>query len=276
MPYRRSLLSVTRLFAGLISPRSRSGQSWRDALSLVQSGACAAVSLDCFDTLLARGIPDWEQLVLAETAGAEAGYSAPQARDKLRTARERAKRLAAGDQEPTAESIWIEYCMAMRMHERMAAQLCAHEMKLLEMTSCASAEATDFLAAVEKLRLPWIVCSDTRWSAASLSSLLRGKGIAVDAESILSSCDHGKSKFRGGLYPIAYQRLEETLGRRVPLSSILHVGDNFFADNCSAAAFGMLTVNVPSALRQPASTEDVDVVKDYLDAVRRDIALGIR
>lgn len=272
----RSFLSLARLSAGFLSPRSHCGRSWSDALSLVQSGACAAVSLDCFDTLLARGIPDWEQIVLAETAGVEAGYSAPQARDKLRAACERAKRLAAGDQEPAAESIWIEYCAAMRMHGRMAPQLCAHEMKLLEMTSLASAEATDFLAAIEKLRLPWIVCSDTRWSAISLSRLLSGKGFTIEAESILSSCDHGKSKFRGGLYPIAYQRLAVALGRRVPPSAILHIGDNFFADNCSGAAFGMLTVNVPSASRRPAPAADTDAVTAYLEAVRQDIAIGIR
>lgn len=272
----RSLQSVTRLLSGFLSPLCHSGRSWSDALSLVQSGSCAAVSLDCFDTLLARGIPDWEQLALAETAGLEAGYSAPQARHSLRAARARARHLAAGAQEPTAASIWTEYCIAIHIPEQAATQLCAHELKLLEMTSIASAEALNFVVAVESLHLPWIVCSDTRWSATLLSGLLRGKGFAIGAESTFCSCDHGKSKFRGGLYPIAYQRMVDTLGRNVPPSSILHVGDNFFADNCSAAAFGMPTVNVPSALRQPAPTEAVDVVKAYLEAVRRDIALGIR
>lgn len=272
----RSLQSVTRLFAGFLSPLCRSGRSWSDALSLAQSGSCAAISLDCFDTLLTRRIPDWEQLVLAETAGLEAGYSALQARHSLRAARARAKHLATGDQEPTAASIWTEYCIAIHISEQAAMQLCAHELKLLQMTSFASAEALNFVLAVESLHLPWIVCSDTRWSATALSGLLRGKGFAIGPKSTFCSCDHGKSKFRGGLYPIAYRRMVEALGQNVPPSSILHVGDNFFADNCSAAAFGMLTVNVPSASRQPAPTEDVDAVKAYLEVVRRDIALGIR
>jgi hypothetical protein len=272
----RSLQSVTRLFTGSLSPRSRSGRSWSDALSLVQTGAFAAVSLDCFDTLLARGIPDREQLVLAETAGLGTGYSASQALRSLSVGRERAKRLAAGDQEPTAASIWTEYCAAIGIPQSAATQLCAHELKLLEMTSFASPEALNFVTAVESFHLPWIVCSDTRWSATFLSGLLRGKGFAIGPESIFCSCDHGKSKFRGGLYPIAYQCMIETIGRNVPPSSILHIGDNFFADNCSAAAFGMLTVNIPSALRQPAPAADADVVKAYLETVRRDIALGIR
>ena len=272
----RTLVSVTRLCAGFLSPRCRCGQNWSDALSLVESGTCVAISLDCFDTLLARGIPDWEQQVLAETAGLEAGHSALKARHIFNVAHKRAKRLAAGDQEPTAVSIWTEYCDSIGIPKRVAKQLCAHEMKLLEMTSHASTDALNFVAAVESLHLPWIVCSDTRWTAASLSRLLRGKGFAIESESTLSSCDQSKSKFRGGLYPIAYQYMLETLGRKVAPSSILHVGDNFFSDNCSAAAFGMLTVNVPPASRQPVSAADSDSVKAYLETARQDIALCLR
>ncbi len=272
----RSLLSVTRLLAGFLSPRSRSGQSWSDALSLVQTGACAAVSLDCFDTLLARGIPDHEQLVLAETAGMEAGYSALQARDNLRVAHQRAKHLSGGDQEPTAASIWVQYCIISGLSEQVATQLCAHELKLLEMTSIASADALNLVAAIESRRLPWIVCSDTRLSASVLSGLLRGKGFAIAPESIFSSSDHRKSKFRGGLHSIAYQHVVETLGRDIPPSAILHVGDNFFADNCSAASFGMRSVNVPAASLQPGQAADTDAINAYLELVRRDLALDNR
>jgi FMN phosphatase YigB (HAD superfamily) len=270
----RSFLSFARLSAGFLSPRCRSGRNWSDALSLVQSGACAAVSLDCFDTLLARGIPDWEQHVLAETAGMEAGLSAHQALNSLCLARERAQRLAAGDEEPTAASIWTQYCIIIGIPERAAAQLCTHELKLLEMTSIASADALNLVATIQAHQLPWFVCSDTRWSASLLSGLLRGKGFAIAPESIFSSSDHHRSKFRGGLYSIAYRHLVVALGREVPPSAILHVGDNFFADNCSAASFGMRTVNVPAASLQPGQAAGDGAINTYLESVRRDLAFG--
>ena len=272
----RSFLSVARLSAGFLSPRCHSGRSWSDALSLVQSGACVAVSLDCFDTLLARGIPDWEQHVLAEVGGMIAGLSARQARHCLSLARKRALRLAGGDKEPSTAAIWGQYCFITGLPERVAAQFCIHELKLLEITSRASADALSFVATIQALRLQWIVCSDTRWSAFALSGLLQGKGFAIGPESVFCSSDHCSSKFRGRLYSIAYQHLVESLGRNVPPAAILHVGDNFFADNCSAASFGMRTVNVPAASLPPGHVADTDAINAYLDLVRRDITLGVQ
>lgn len=264
-------MSIARLSAGFLSPRCRRGRSWSDALSLVQSGTCAAVSLDCFGTLLARESVDWEQRIIAETVGREAGYSKSQSHRFLKGARVNAQRLAGGDEEPTAESIWTEYCTALGISD-MGMRLCADELKLLEMTSHAVAEALHFVAAVARLHLPWIVCSDTRWPAPLLTGLLEGKGFVVPPESVFCSCDHRKNKFRGGLYSITYRYLTETLGRHLPPSTILHVGDSFFADSCSAARFGMQTVNVPAAMPTPEQVTGAESAIAYLAALRQDLA----
>jgi FMN phosphatase YigB (HAD superfamily) len=268
-----SILSMARLTAGFLSRRNHLGHSWDAAFSVLRSGRCAGVSMDCFGTLLARGSTDWEQHILAETVGFEAGYSQPRAKRLFKKALEQAKLVAGGDQEPAAKSIWTEYCIALGVPD-MATQLSAHELKLLEITSNAADRALPFVDAVKNLQLPWIVCSDTRWPASELCWLLREKGFDIPLESVFCSCDHRKSKFRGGLYSVAYKHLIEALGRQVPPRTILHVGDNFLADNCSAASFGMLTVNVPPACRQtePAA----DTIGTYLELARQDIALGIR
>lgn len=271
----RSMISAARLFAGFLSPRSSLGRGWDEALSIAQTGRFTVVSLDCFGTLLARESVDWEQRILAETVGREAGYSESRSRQFLKAARVKAQHLAGGDEEPTAESIWTEYCAVLGIPD-LAKQISAHELKLLEMTSSATSDALKFVAAVENLELPWIVCSDTRWPAQALSGLLGGKGFAVPQESIFCSCDHRRSKFRGGLYSIAYQHLAETLGQRILPADILHIGDNFFADKCSAAHFGMRVVKVPSAQRDRGQTAEMDSANAYLERVRQDIALGVR
>lgn len=245
-------------------------------MALVRSGSCAGVSLDCFDTLLARGAPDWEQKALAEAIAAENGFSTLQARDMLRLAHKRAKQLVGGDEEPSAVLIWTEFCISLGIPEHVATQLCAHEMKLLDMTSIVSCEASGFVAALESRRIPWIVCSDTRWPAAALSKLLHDKGLPVRPESIVTSCDHRKSKFRGGLYSVAHEHLAQTLGQPVSPSDILHVGDNFLSDVCSAACFGMLAVSIPRAKLGPAFAADLAEVESYLATARQDIAHCVR
>lgn len=272
----RSLLSAARLASGFVSRQRRIRQGWHGALSLVESGACAGISIDCFDTLLARGVPDWEQLALAEIAGSATGHSAGQSRQFLHAAIGRARRLAPGDREPGAALIWTEYCATAGIPPHVATLLADHELKLLETTSLASAEAMGFIAAVEKCRLPWVVSSDTRWPRAALSRLLTGKGFAVAAKSIFASCDHHQSKFRGGLYSIAYQHMIGTLGRHVPRSDFLHVGDNFLADVCSAACFGMLAIQVPPAPRMPPAAVDGEPVQSLLAGARQEIADSLR
>lgn len=272
----RSLSSAARLLAGFLSPRCHVGRSWGDALSLIQSGSCAGVSLDCFDTLLARGVPDWEQDALAATVASEAGYSAFQARDILKLARRRAQQRVGGDGEPAAVSIWTEFCVAVGIPERLAMQLCAHELALLEMTSMASYEATEFIADVEARHIAWLVCSDTRWPATALHQLLGSKGVAVSPESIFCSCDHRKSKFRGGLYSIAHRRLAEILGQPISPKNIVHIGDNFLADTCSAACFGMLAIQVPPAPRMPSASVDGEPIRSLLAGARQEIADSLR
>lgn len=272
MPSLRSLFSAARLLAGFVSPRRRAGRSWDDALSLVRSGACAGVSVDCFDTLLARAEPDWEQHALAELVGAATGHAGQDARRMLRLATRRARR-GAGD-EPAAAVIWAEYCNALGIPGRLAAQLCKHELKLLEMTSTASVDALEFIAAVERLRLPWIVCSDTRWSRAELSWLLSLKGFCVAGEAVFASCDYGQSKFRGGLYAIAQEHLRTTLEPRESRADIVHVGDNFLADCCSAACHGWHAIVIPP--QRQIGARVAAAVSSHLEAVRQEVAESLR
>lgn len=270
MPSFRSLSSAVRLLAGFVSPR-RAGRSWGDALSLVRSGACAGVSVDCFDTLLARAEPDWEQHALAELVGTAAGHAGPEARRMLRLATRRARRGA--DDEPGAAVIWAEYCNELGIPGQLAARLRAHELRLLEMTSTASVDAIEFVAAVERLRLPWIVCSDTRWSRAELSWLLSRKGFDVAGEAVFASCDHGQSKFRGGLYAIAQEHLRTTLGPQASRANIVHVGDNFLADCCSAACHGWRAIVIPPQ-RQIGGR--AAAVSSHLETVRQEVAESLR
>lgn len=271
----RSLLSAARLLAGFASPRLRVGRSWNDAMSLVRSDACAGISVDCFDTLLARAMPDWEQRILAQIVGSSARRADGNAANMLSAAHRRARRHGGADGEPSAHLVWAEYCNALGLPGRVAARMSAHEFELLALTSAASTEALEFITTVENHNLPWVICSDTRWSRTELSRLLALKGFAVSENAIFSSCDHGRSKFRGGLYAIAYEHLRRTLGPQVARDNIVHVGNNFLADDCSAACFGMRTVGIPPA-RLSLDAATTAPVTEWLEAIRREVADELR
>ena len=118
--------------------------------------------------------------------------------------------------------------------------------------------------------------TDTRWPAPLLTGLLEGKGFSVAPGSVFCSCDHRRNKFRGGLYSIAYRHLTETLGRHITPSRILHVGDSFLADSCSAARFGMSTVKVPVAAPDQDHILDTEAAREHLAALQQDLAGSLR
>ncbi len=150
--------------------------------------------------------PIGEQQALAEAAGLEAGHSVLKAAHPpmLRTSAQSALQPATRNQ--SAVSIWTEYLRFNRDSKWVESNCAAHEMKLLEMTSHASTDALSFVGAVESLHLPWIVRSGYGAGQRLRCPVDRGaKALPSNSESTLSSCDQSKSKFRGGLYPIAYQ-----------------------------------------------------------------------
>lgn len=244
----RSFGSGVRLARGYLSSRCQPSGGWDGAKARLLSGVVRGVSLDCFDTLLARHEADWEQYAVADHVAKAKGMTERDARDVLDAAIRKAKKDGGGpDNEPDTVAIWAAFCDAMALPSRFTNSLTDIEYSLLEMSVSANPCALDFVALLEQRGIPWLVCSDSRWHGGHLARLLTARGFPVQDRKIFTSCEHGLSKFRGNLYGLAQDYWQVTLGPAGTPENILHVGDNLFADCCSAACFGWQAIGVPPA-----------------------------
>lgn len=257
--------STFRFSRGFFSRARLVGRSWEDADRALDSGRYQAVSIDCFDTLLARLAPDWEQITVAEIGMTLSAKLPGRAESLIRSAR---SRLRGRDiDEPSALSIWVEFCSLAGLPQTFAVKFAEAEKDLLSSSSAASDQATKFVARACQQDVPLIVCSDSRWPALELGMTLSSHGFAFAPQAIVCSCDHNQSKFRGSLYKVAAERIDQLTGRHVESARVLHVGDNLFSDYYSAACHGWSCVNVPGARLAPTQRETAERAKTRLPSI---------
>ena len=244
---------------------------WLTAHATLRSGKYSAVSIDCFDTILSRWQPEWEQRAIAALAIELADRDSGSADAILRRASVSAARTAAGGAEPSALAIWRSFCGFAGLPGALADVLCRGELELLEASSALEDKALDFICAVIDRQLPLVVCSDTRWPAVFLCAVLQKKGLKMIQDALVCSCDYQKSKFRGDLFGVAKARLSAQAGRDICPANILHIGDSRLSDIYSGASFGLTTILVDKSRVASIGGSSRSLHQNCLSKVRQDI-----
>jgi len=206
---------------------------------------CRLLSLDVFDTLLLR--PPGEPHLAEYEAAAQAARLAerrgavrvpPDAAYRLR---HRIARKLARQNQRSGRDAELRHAELVRAH--LAAllgrdprpedveELLVYERERILATTRRNEEIVELARRARDMEIPVIAVSDTYLSSAELGELLAAHGAGVDR--IFSSSERGRNKVSGRLFTVV---LEE-LGRRG--TEVLHVGDNFVADVCSARAHGL-------------------------------------
>ncbi len=254
--------SVLRLLRGAARRKLRGPASWAAIAAATGDGQYLALSIDCFDTLVARLEPDWEQRAIARQIGELVGMSAHRAQAMLRQAHRVACGVAPGSEdEPAAADIWLAFSRLAGLPDSLCAHLVRTELDLLAGSARLEPQAARIVELALSSKIPFVVTSDTRWSAEQISALLDRLGLSLPPNTIVCSSDHDKSKFRGGLYAVAMNRLTGTTSRDLLPRNVLHVGNDLLADGYSAAAGGFNYSIVPRSLLDTSAAQKAHATK---------------
>ncbi len=107
--------------------------------------------------------------------------------------------------------------------------------------------------------------SDMYLTADILYSLLTDKGIKINKEQILVSCEHGCSKSEG---------LFDVLKEKNPNKKILHIGDNYEADYKSALDYGLYSAFYIGSAYQMLEDSNANIALNYLKSISDRNVLG--
>ncbi|MGI9021997.1 MAG: haloacid dehalogenase [Acidimicrobiales bacterium] len=256
-----------------------------EAEQLLDTGAFTVLSLDVFDTLLWRLVPEpVDAFVLLGHRLGELGHLAdgvvPDVFARLRERAElRARRKVARTGEVPEVSLEAVY-REMPAHLFRVPLLEAPELEVAFETSITFADREVLrLAQVAQAKLGLrVVCvSDTYFSAAQLRRMLdRQPFDELEIDEIFTSSQHGVGK-GSGLFPLVLEALDVEPGR------VLHIGDNAEADGERARKAGIRSVGFdkhPGSLRAVLESEKLlrtdarQRVKPTLDPVSGDFGLS--
>jgi FMN phosphatase YigB (HAD superfamily) len=225
------------------------------ARAVAEREAVKVLSLDVFDTLLWRVVPEpVDAFVLVGRALAEHGSLrvAPEAFGRLREAAERRARArsveAGGSEEVSLARIYAQLAavLAADADPEEMADIEVEVERTITFPDLAVVELARQLQAARGVRV--VLVSDTYLSAARLHRLLdREPFTGIDLDGVFASSDHGCNK-GSGLYDLALGALGVTGG------DVLHLGDNPDADVARAAKAGLHPVLLE---RRPDPLPDV-------------------
>jgi len=237
------------------------------ALLFVESGALEVLSLDVFDTLLFRRVPEpRDAFLLLGAQLLEAGLlEAGTTPELFAWARAQAEWRARshGDGEVLLSEIYAELpgpLVRCDLPELIRAEL-ANEHALLEVDQ----GVRSLLERARKLKLRTCLVSDTYFTEPELRGLLAGRGLPVPELLFLSS-SHRRAKGSG-----LFAEVLAALG--CAPSRILHVGDNLDADLAAARAQGLHALHLPRLLPELHQVLERERQGPLLDAREGDFAL---
>ncbi len=211
----------------------------RALVALVDSGAFDVLSLDVFDTLVWRGVPQPSDafLLLAPRLRAR-GWLAESVSDAgfamARRAAEDRARQAVASREVTLAAIWDAFPSGLR-RSGSAREWMEEELRLEGELVRAHAPMVDLARRAQSRGLRLALVSDTYFDAATLR---RFTGLSPDL--VLASCEQGLSKSAG-----LHRLVLEHFG--APASRVLHVGDHPQADIEAARRLGLAAFPFPKA-----------------------------
>ncbi len=233
----------------------------REVWSQLESGGAEVLTLDVFDTLLLRLVPEPAHAFLLlghrlATAGLLPPSVSPAQFAQLRVhaetrARERSQ-AGRGTPEARLDEIWSVLAAALP-NSGTIDDLVAMEVTL-ERDICRADLAVAELAelAITKLGRPVYLVSDTYFSPDQLRRLLRRPELAdIRFTQVLTSSDAGVNKSNG-----LFSHVLTAAG--VAASRIIHLGDNPVADVEGAREHGILAVHYPKYTGGLETTLDLE------------------
>lgn len=185
-----------------------------------------AVSVDVFETLLARRVIDQSSI---ETAVAKRligdGLWPGSVSDYRRARAEASRRVVEG----SLHDWYAQPSLAPTTDPAGAVEAEIEVEKELTYVLPGAREALDM---IRRSPARLIVLSDTYFSEAELRSLLTHHDLIGDADEVIASADERTSKQAGPLYGLAHAQRSVTIGG-------VHIGNNPFIDGAMAAASGI-------------------------------------
>ncbi len=250
-PFNGGRVAIRRYSLGLAAEAS----TWSDVVAKIDDLDSQVVSIDIFDTVNQRtvlGEANIERLVCEEAAKSNAW---PGTADDMFS-----RRKVAQQAEPSASALrWYELMGARDPEALFNAEL-ALELALAR-------PAPGALAALQAVRASGRhICftSDMHLPGPSLRTLLEHLDLIEERDDVISSCDHGASKFEGPLFDVVSSQFQG--------QSIVHVGNNKWADGAMPVAYGISSIYFPTLNpnRYEAAFQDAGIAGGIVAAASRD------
>jgi FMN phosphatase YigB (HAD superfamily) len=205
------------------------------------------LSLDCFDTLLLRGVESEEERVsrlgfrVSEALRARGVQRDPRAVSSTRLAAARAEYRAAAREEREARhsTILSLQCLALGLDPSFMNPLTEAEIEQETHDLRPNLPLAKVLREARGRGTRVIVVSDMYLPATAILRLLENAGIAVGIDRVYSSSDHGRTKRAGGLFDVVLA----TEGVRA--DRMLHAGDCRIGDLEAPRRRGVAAVRLP-------------------------------
>lgn len=205
------------------------------------------LSVDCFDTLLLRGVESEEDRIrrlgfrIAASLEPIGIRVYPQAVASTRLAAARAEYRAAAreDREARHDTILRLQCLALGLDPSFMAPLVEAE---IEQETCdlrPNLPLAKLLHEVRRRGTRVIVVSDMYLPATAILRLLENAGVAGDVDRVYSSSDHGATKRAGGLFDVVVK------AEGVRADRMLHAGDCRLGDLEAPRRRGIAAVRLP-------------------------------
>lgn len=237
-------------------------QSLRD---LVQNaGEIHCISFDYFDTLAFR--PCLHPTDLFYRLHREAAELIPRLRERSpqdfvqsRIRAEAQARTRVRSQEATLAEIHTLLAVALGLSHSEGKALLEQELAVEAACLRPTGAMVDLLEEVSSLGLPWVITSDTYFSAEQLQRfhqrLSSLAGVTAQPKAIYSSSDHRCGKWSHDLFGVVLRH------QSLRPAELLHIGDNPHADVAAPRAQGIHALHIP---RSCGYLEEVQAAEEAL------------
>jgi len=237
-------------------------QSLQD--SLKEAGEIRCVSFDYFDTLVFR--PCLHPTDLFYRLHREARDLIPRLRERSpqdfvesRIHAEHQARRRVRSKEATLVEIHTLLAVALGLSHSEGKTLLEQELAMEAACLRPTAVMVDLLEEVSSHGLPWVITSDTYFSAEQLQGF-HGRisalaGVRTEPRAIYTSSDHRCGKWSHDLFGVVLR------DRNLRPGELLHIGDNPHADVAAPRAQGIHALHIP---RSCGYLEEVQAAEDAL------------